>query len=146
MYFLYSAFYAIVTIGLEKLTGKFWGMELNLKNFLITPFLNGHQFDLSCPMWFVPQLFITMIVFLFLQRQFRGVNNRVNQGENEETSEWIKAIFYFAIGFAAIPLAKIFPVTPVFLVLISSMFFLLFVYLGHFYIKKIHNNYNIFTP
>ena len=71
LYFLYSAFYAIVTIGLEKLTGKFWGMELNLKNFLITPFLNGHQFDLSCPMWFVPQLFITMIVFLFLLIQWR---------------------------------------------------------------------------
>ena len=146
LYFLYSAFYAVVTIGLEKLTGKFWGMELSLKNFFVTPFLNGHQFDLSCPMWFVPQLFITMIVFLFLQRQFRGVNNRVNQGENEETSEWIRAIFYFAIGFAAIPLAKIFPVTPVFLVLIRTMFSLLFVYLGHFYIKKIHNNYNIFTP
>lgn len=146
LYFLYSAFYAIVTIGLEKLTGKFWGMELSLKNFFVTPFLNGHQFDLSCPMWFVPQLFITMIVFLFLQRQFRGVNNRVNQGENEETSEWIRAIFYFAIGFAAIPLAKTFPVTPVFLVLIRTMFSLLFVYLGHFYIKKIHNNYNIFTP
>ncbi len=138
LYFLYSAFYAVVTIGLEKLTGKFWGMELSLKNFFVTPFLNGHQFDLSCPMWFVPQLFITMIVFLFLQRQFRGINKKED--------ERVKAIFYFTIGFAAIPLAKMFPVTPVFLVLIRTMFSLLFVYLGHFYIKKIHNNYNIFTP
>lgn len=134
LYFVYSTFYMLVTIGLEKLTGRFWGMELNLKNFFITPFLNGHQFDLSCPMWFVPQLFITMIMFLFLERQLRGF------------SEKIKFLFYVIIGLSAIPLCKFFPVTPIFLVLIRTMFSLLFVYLGYFYIKKIHNNYNIFTP
>ena len=68
LYFLYSAFYLVATLIIEKFTGKFWGMELSLKNFFITPFLNGHQLDLSCPMWFVPQLFIAMISFLFLQK------------------------------------------------------------------------------
>ena len=77
LYFLYSAFYAGITVLLAKLTGKFWGMELSFKNFFITPFLNGHQFDLSCPMWFVTQLFMTMITFLFLQRFLR------------EKKEWI---------------------------------------------------------
>ena len=33
-----------------------------------------------------------------------------------------------------------------FLVIIRTLFSLFFVYLGHFYIKKIHGNYNIFTP
>lgn len=136
LYFIYSTFYAIITVGLEKITGKFWGMELNLKNFLITPFLNGHQFDLSCPLWFVPQLFITMITFLFLQRQFA----------NKEINDKKIAIFYSILGFLAIPLCKIVPVTPVFLVIIRTMFSLLFVYLGHFYVKRIYNNYNIFTP
>ena len=70
LYFLYSAFYTVVTIIIAKLTGKFWGMELSWKNFFITPFLNGHQLDLSCPMWFVPQLFMTMVSFLFLQKMF----------------------------------------------------------------------------
>ena len=135
LYFLYSAFYAVVTIGIEKLTGKFWGMELSLKNFFITPFLNGHQFDLSCPMWFVPQLFITMIVFLYCQRLLR------------EKNEPIKFAFYTFLGFLAIPLTKIVPeVTPLLLVIIRTIFSLFFVYLGHFYTTKIEGKYNIFTP
>lgn len=134
LYFLYSAFYAIVTIILAKLTGKFWGMDLNLYNFFVTPFLNGHQFDLSCPMWFVTQLFITMVTFLFLERMFRNLSTTK------------KSIIYTLMGFSAIPLSKAFPLTPVFLVIIRTMFSLFFVYLGHFYIKKIHGNYNIFTP
>lgn len=134
LYFLYSGFYTIVTIVLAKLTGKFWGMELCLKNFLITPFLNGHQLDLSCPMWFVTQLFITMITFLFFQRMFR------------EKGECFKFIFYTIIGCAAIPFARFFEVTPVFLVIIRTIFSLFFVYLGHFYTTKIHGKYNLYTP
>lgn len=134
LYFLYSGFYGLLTVILAKFTGKFWGMELSLKNFFITPFLNGHQFDLSCPMWFVTQLFMTLITFLFLQRMLR------------EKGERFKLLFYSILGFAAIPLAKHFPVTPIFLVAIRTIFSLFFVYLGHFYITKIHGNYDIFTP
>ena len=134
LYFLYSAFYAVVTIVLAKLTGKFWGMELSFKNFFITPFLNGHQFDLSCPMWFVTQLFMTMITFLFLQRQFRNLNEKT------------RAVIYTVMGFLAIPLSKMFPLTPLFLVVIRTMFSPFFVYLGHVYTTKIHGKYDIFTP
>ena len=134
LYFIYSAFYAIVTIIIAKLTGKFWGMELSLKNFFITPFLNGHQFDLSCPMWFVTQLFMTMVTFLFLERSFRKLNIKV------------KTIIYTLMGFIAIPLSKIIDITPVSLIIIRTLFSLFFVYLGHLYMRKIHSNYNIFTP
>ena len=134
LYFLYSAFYAAVTVVIAKLTGKFWGMELSFKNFFITPFLNGHQFDLSCPMWFVTQLFMTMVTFLFLQRQFRNLDEK------------IKAVIYIVMCFAAIPLSKAFPLTPLFLIAIRTMFSLFFVYLGHIYTTKIHGKYDIFTP
>ncbi len=148
LYFLYSAFYCFVTVIIDKLTGKFWGMELSFKNFFITPFLNGHQFDLSCPMWFVMQLFITMITFLFLQRQFRNL------------PEKIKFAIYTLMGFSAIPLSKMFTpilfsinnsntlttINPVALILVRTIFSLFFVYLGHFYTTKIEGKYNIFTP
>lgn len=134
LYFIYSAFYCVVTIAIAKLTGKFWGMELCWYNFFVTPFLNGHQFDLSCPMWFVTQLFMTMVTFLYLERILRNVDIRV------------KTAIYTLMGFLAIPLSKMFPLTPVYLVIIRTMFSLFFVYLGHFYIRKIHGNYNIFTP
>lgn len=134
LYFIYSGFYALVTILIEKLSGKFWGSEINFKNFFITPFLNGHQFDLSCPMWFVPQLFLTMISFLFFQRILR------NQ------SEWIKLGVYSLMGFLAIPLSKIVTLDSITLVAIRVMFSLFFVYLGYLYTTRIQNNYNIFTP
>lgn len=148
LYFLYSAFYCLVTIIIDKLTGKFWGMELSFKNFFITPFLNGHQFDLSCPMWFVMQLFITMVTFLFLQRQFRNL------------PEKIKFAIYTFMGFSAIPLSKMFTpilfsinnsntlttINPVALIMVRTLFSLFFVYLGHFYTTNIEGKYNIFTP
>lgn len=148
LYFLYSAFYCLVTIIIDKLTGKFWGMELSFKNFFITPFLNGHQFDLSCPMWFVMQLFITMVTFLFLQKQFRNI------------PEKIKFAIYTLMGFSAIPISKMFTpilfsinnsntlttINPVALILVRTLFSLFFVYLGHFYTTKIEGKYNIFTP
>lgn len=134
LYFIYSAFYTIITIIIDKLTGKFWGSEITLKNFFITPFLNGHHLDLACPMWFVPQLFMTMISFLLIQKLLRN------------KKEWIKFLIYSLLGFLAIPLSKIIIINPMSLILIRIMFSLFFVYLGYFYITKIQNNYNIFTP
>lgn len=131
LYFIYSAFYLIVTIIIAKLTGKFWGMEISLKNFFITPFLNGHQFDLSCPMWFVPQLFITLLTFLFIERNIK---------------DKLKTPIYTLMCFASIPLSKAFPLTLVFLVVIRTMFSLFFVHLGHLYTTKINGKVNIFTP
>ena len=65
-YYLYNTFYLLITILIAKFSGKFWGLEVSLKNFFLTPFLNGHQFDLSCPLWFVPQLFISLCSFAIL--------------------------------------------------------------------------------
>ena len=135
-YFWYNLFYLGVTCLIAKLTGKFWGMPVSLKNFFITPFLNGHQFDLSCPLWFVTQLFMTMITFLFL---FRGLNSLTK-------NKFIHLGFFGIFGILAIPFAKIFPVTPLMLIVIRTMFSLFFVYLGYFYTHYIKDNYNIFTP
>lgn len=134
LYFIYQFFYVFITIFIDKLTGKFWGSEISLKNFFITPFLNGHQLDLICPMWFVPQLFMTMICFLFIQRLLKY------------KKEWTKLVFYSLLGLFAIPLSKIIELNALSLILIRIMFSLFFVYLGHLYITKIQNNYNIFTP
>lgn len=134
-YFLYNAFYLAVTALVAKLTGKWWGMPLSLKNFFITPFLNGHQFDLSCPMWFVTQLFITMIVFLFCFRALRGIKD----------NKYFHLAAFAIIGAAAIPFSKAIPLTPVVLVVVRTMFSMFFVYLGYFYKQFIEEKYDILT-
>ena len=135
-YFWYNLFYLCVTLLIAKLTGKLWGMPITFKNFFITPFLNGHQFDLSCPLWFVTQLFMTMTVFLFLMRALKKCKD----------NKIFHLVFFTIIGCLAIPLSKLTAVTPFTLVVIRTMMSLFFVYLGYFYAHYIKDNYNIFTP
>ena len=74
-YYLYAGFYLGVTVIIAKLTGKFWGMPVTLKNYILTPFLNGHELDLIAPLWFVTQLFMTLVVFLFIFRQLKNLKD-----------------------------------------------------------------------
>ena len=134
-YFLYNIFYLCVTLLIAKLTGKFWGMPVSLKNFFITPFLNGHQFDLSCPLWFVTQLFMTMIVFLFIFRVLRNISK----------NSVVHLIFFALLGVAAIPLSKIIHLDAFTLVVVRTMFSLFFVYLGYYYRNFVEDKIDIFT-
>lgn len=134
-YFWYNLFYMCVTIVIAKLTGKFWGMSLSFKNFFVTPFLNGHQFDLSCPLWFVTQLFMTLITFLFVFRILKKITQ----------NKYIHLTIFTLLGVLAIPFDKIFSITPVMLVVIRTMMSLFFVYIGYFYTHYIKDNYDIFT-
>ncbi len=134
-YFLYETLYLGITFLMIPFVGEFLGEPVSLKNFFITPFLNGHQLLLCAPLWFVPQLFMTMIVFLFLMRMLRGIENK-----------YVSLIFFTFLGFGAIPLWKISVHSPLVLVVVRTVFSLFFVYLGYFYVKYIKDNYNIFTP
>ena len=135
-YFGYEIAYLLITLALVPVVGEFLGNTPNLKNLLITPFLNGHQLLLCCPLWFVPQLFMTLIVFLFLMRILRVFNNK-----------FVELGFFTILGFGAIPLWKfVFIHSPLALVVMRTMFSLFFVYLGHFYVRNIKDKYNIFTP
>lgn len=135
-YFLYNIFYLGVTCLIAKLTGKFWGMPISLKNFFVTPFLNGHQFDFSCPMWFVTQLFMTMISFLLVFK----VLNKIT------ANKFVHLGFFTLLGVLAIPLSKMVELTPLMLVFIRIIFSMFFVYLGYFYTHFIKDNHDIFTP
>ncbi len=135
-YFGYEIVYLLITLALVPVVGEFLGDPISLKSFFLTPFLNGHQLLLCCPLWFVPQLFMTLIVFLFFMRMLRGVENK-----------FVELGFFTILGIAAIPFWKFIPHhTPLALVVMRTMFSLFFVYIGHYYVKYIKDNHNIFTP
>ena len=98
-YFSYEVFYLLITLALVPVIGEFFGATPSLKNFFITPFLNGHQLFLCAPLWFVPQLFITLIVFLFLMRVLRPIENK-----------YVHLVFFALLGITAIPVWKYTPV------------------------------------
>ena len=134
-YFWYNLFYMGVTILIFHLSGKFWGKPISLKNFFITPFLNGHQFDLSCPLWFVTQLFMTMIAFLFIFRVLKAAKD----------NKFFHLAVFTILGVSAIPLSKIIPMDPLNLVVIRTMFSVFFVYLGYYYRHHVEDKIDIFS-
>ena len=135
-YFLYNIFYLLITVFIFKLTSKFWGEPITLKNFFVTPFLNGHQFNLACPLWFVTQLFISMVVFLFIMRGLRILKD----------NKKLHLMFFSILGFLAIPLSKIVAMDAFSLIVIRTMFSLFFIYHGFYYKEYIENKIDIFTP
>lgn len=135
-YFLYQIFYIFVTYAVFHFTGTWWGEPVTLKNFFITPFLNGHQLDLCCPLWFVPQLFITMLSFTIFYKVLVNIIKDTR----------IHILIFLILGFLSIPLIKIVPFTPVNLLIFRTVFSMFFVYLGYFYVHHIKDRHDIFTP
>ncbi len=132
-YFLYTGFYFIVTVIIAKLTGKFWGMPVTFRNYILTPFLNGHELDLSCPLWFVTQLFITMICFLFIFKKLKEF----------KIKKWVCLCSFFVLAVLATALSS-FRHDEFMLVVIRTLFSLFFVYTGYFFKNHIENKVNIF--
>lgn len=129
-YFLYAFFYLIMTIAITPVIGKFWGMEINFKNEFLYPFLTGHQLDLISPLWFVPCLFITLLIY----KLFSYI--KVNQN--------LKLLFYLLLALLAIKFQAM-GKNIAFLWIFRSMFALLFVHLGYLYKTKIEGRINIFS-
>ncbi len=129
-YFLYTIVYLGITIAITPVIGKFWGMPITWYNEFIIPFLTGHQLDLTSPIWFVPQLFTTLIVYKILYKF--PLNNLIKT---------IIFTFLTLISIQMEPFAGNFYI----LYLLRTIFSLLFVHLGHIYTTKIEGHYNIFT-
>jgi len=129
-YFIYAAVYLVITYIVFKITGKFWAMPVTLKNELLMPFLTGHQIDLICPMWFVPQLFVSLMAFFLLMKVVK--------------QKWLCLVLCFGFALLGIQLSK-FSGNLYILLLLRTLFSLLFIYLGFFYINFIKPKYNILT-
>jgi len=129
-YFIYCICYLAITIIITPFTGKFWAMPITAKNELLMPFLTGHQIDLISPLWFVPCLFITLIIY----KLFSYIKIKDN----------IKLIFYFLTALSAILLQN-FSSNIYLLWLLRSMFALLFVHIGYLFKNNWEQKLNIFT-
>ena len=134
LYFIYNSIYALITYIVYKINGQIVGNLPNLKNFFIQPFFNGHQYLLDCALWFVPQLFISLITFVILYKVFKIL---------------IKKDRLIFISFLSITLLSIFLSGNNYekfdqslgLIAFRTMFSLFFIYLGFIYKLKIEDKY-----
>ena len=129
-YFSYVVFYLLLTVLITPLVGKFWAMPVTLKNEFLMPFLTGHQIDLISPLWFVPQLFVTLIVY-------KGFSNI-------KCSGYLKTGLFFLFALAAIQLGQ-WRENLYILLLLRTMYSLLFVHLGYLYKTRLEGKINIFS-
>lgn len=130
-YFLYAAVYLGLTFVLAPVFGKFWAMPVTLQNEFLMPFLTGHQIDLISPLWFVPQLFVSLIVYkIFSYIKCCNV---------------IKTVFFLILALLAVQLGH-FRENLCILLALRTMFSLLFIHLGYLYKNKVEGKVNIFTP
>lgn len=124
-YILYCLIYLGLTLLIAPVVGKFWGMSVTLKNEFLMPFLTGHQLDLISPLWFVPQLFTSLILY-------KCIHKYLNIG------------WYFIFALIAIQLGR-FADNLWVLYLLRTMFSLLFIEAGYLYKTKIEDKINIFS-
>jgi len=129
-YFLYCGAYIIITKLLTPVFHKFWGMPVTIKNELLMPFLTGHQLDLISPLWFVPCLFITLIIYKIFS--YIKIPN------------YLKLAIYFVLALLAIYFQKYSDNINI-LWLLRSSFALFFVHLGYLYKLNLSENKKIYS-
>ena len=129
-YILYCITYLGITSAISPVVGKFWGMDITLRNEILIPFLTGHQLDLISPLWFVPQLFTTLIVYKIL--------NYI------KLNTWFRAIIYLIFVFIGIQMEPLCGNLYI-LWFARTLFSLFFVHLGYLFIHKIEGKFDIFN-
>lgn len=134
-YFVYECVYIVITILMVPVVGKFWGMPVSIKNEILMPFITGHQLDLIAPLWFVPQLFISLILYYVLNKFF----NRIR------FPYLVRFIFFVILALMAIQLGR-FADNIYILPVIRTLFSFLFIFAGVYYKAEVENKKNIFTP
>lgn len=125
-YFGYNLFYAGATWGVYKLNGNLMGSLPTLKNFFIQPFFNGCQCMFMWAMWFIPQLFFSLVTFLFSFMLLKKINQ----------NKYFHLLSFLAVAILAIALQK-YSGNGYALIAIRTMFSMFFIYFGYFYKRNI---------
>lgn len=134
-YYLYSAFYALITILIFNKTNVIFGQLPNFKNFFIAPFTYWNSYKISDPLWFVPQLFLLQTLFILLF----PILKKISMNKYFHLTFFL-FISYYAIYFSIHTNNLEHLLTPV-----RLLFLMFFYYCGFFYKKYVENNINIFS-
>lgn len=128
-YFLYNAAYALITYILHKKSVHLGEMP-NVYNFFVTPFINGHQYHLFLSGWFLIELFLVQVIFIFLHKGLRKFTE----------NDYIHLVFFFLVGLLGTYFAKIYPKPQgIALPIVRTMFCIFFYYMGMFYRKHLED-------
>ena len=136
-YFIWNFFYGIVVAILHKY-GFAIGGRINIYTLVVQPFIDGHQFYFNLASWFLIALFFVEIAYLLTRRAIGRLILK------KKTQFLILAIFFSVLGSASIRLSLQGYNRDYWLILIRTLFFMPFYYMGDLYneILEKHDNLN----
>ena len=93
-FYLWNFVYAIIIQILHHLGFQF-GDPISFHSLIIAPLINGHQYALNCPSWFVAPLFYIYLLNLIIRKLLKHAN------------DWIFFILFLVFGMCGIKLAML---------------------------------------
>lgn len=135
-YFWYYVVYLAITIIIAIFTNKFFGsyQGFSVKNYFLRPMIGQVGLILLVTLWFVYQLFVSLISFSVVYKIIKGIwNNKV-----------FHFILFLALALFGIQLS-IYNGNYAMLILVRTLFSMFFIYTGLFYKKFIEEKINIFS-
>lgn len=98
-YMFWNLLYGILSTVIHNYShlGISFGENISLYNYLISPFLSGHQYMFHAAAWFVPALFLLQICNIFGRKILSLIHIK---------NEYLIAFLYLIIGFIVVYLAK----------------------------------------
>lgn len=122
--YIWNAVYALLILLLQR-WGFTIGAEVTLRNLLISPIDNGHQFIYNMGGWFMVPLFLVQIFNVNIRYLFKKIPSKYK--------EHILFLLYMALGMIGIQLAHAGYRTGWWLVLVRTLYFIPFFGAGTYY-------------
>lgn len=140
-YFIWNIIYGIIRIILYKLELDNHFTRLNLYTIFIQPFIDGQQFGLNSPSWFIPTLFMVEITFIVI----RKIQIYINKKTNNSIIELMTLIILIVLNIFCVYVSKECNYSKFLLPFSKLGFFLFFFQLGKFYKDKLETKDNKFS-
>lgn len=135
-YFIWNLIYGIIGMILRKCNIIEYGHDITLKNFILDPWLGGHQYIINLAAWFMLALFLVKIIYIVT----RKILNNCKIWNDD-----ILIIIFFIIAWISIYIAKKYSNINYIIPFVRTGFFLFFYHFGYYYKKKIENKIHINT-
>lgn len=121
-YFYWNIFYGIIMKFLFMIGLSSNNVTLNLKTLFISPFIDGQQFSLNAPAWFIPTLFTVEMLYWVIRKYSK-----------KKICNFFALIIFIILNIISVIIAQNGNYNLFFLPILKIMFFMIFYILGHYY-------------
>lgn len=121
-YFSWNIFYGIIMKFLFMIGLSSNNVTLNLKTLFISPFVDGQQFSLNAPAWFIPTLFTVEMLYWVIRKYSK-----------KKIQNFFELIIFIILNIISVIIAENGNYNLSFLPILKVMFFMIFYILGHYY-------------